>query len=176
MQKQHILLVGPMGSGKSTLGAALAARLGLGFVDVDACIVAMAGMSIPDIFATEGEAGFRDREAQALADALNHPPAVIATGGGAVLRQANRAAMQAAACVVYLHVSAQEQLRRIQGDRNRPLLGSDAPAQRLAELQSQREPLYRQIANLVIDTSVQTPEQLAAALVLRLHALKDPHA
>ena len=176
MQKQHIILVGPMGSGKSTLGAALAARLGLGFVDVDACIVAIAGMSIPDIFATEGEAGFRDREAQALADALAHQPAVVATGGGAVLRQANRDAMQAVGCVVYLHVSTQEQLRRIEGDRNRPLLGSDAPAQRLAELQSQREPLYRQIANLVIDTSVQTPEQLAAALVLRLHALKDPHA
>ena len=176
MQKQHIVLVGPMGSGKSTLGAALAARLGVALIDVDACIVAMAGLPIPAIFATEGEAGFREREAQALTDALNHPPAVIATGGGAVLRQANRDAMQAAGCVGYLHVSAQEQLRRIEGDRNRPLLGNDAPAQRLAELQTLREPLYRQIANLVIDTSVQTPEQLAAALELRLHAIKDSHA
>ena len=176
MQKQHIVLIGPMGSGKSTLGAALAARLGLGFIDVDSRIVALAGMSIPQIFATEGEIGFRDREAQALADALAAKPAVIATGGGAVLRQANRTAMQATSCVVYLHVDAAEQLRRIQGDRNRPLLGSDAPAQRLAELQTLREPLYRQIADYVIDTSVQTPEQLAAALVLRLHSPQDSRA
>lgn len=165
-----------MGSGKSTLGAALAARLGLVFIDVDANIVAAAGQSIPEIFAAEGEAGFRDREAQALTDAIAATPAVIATGGGAVLRQANRTAMQAAGYVVYLHVDAAEQLRRIHGDRNRPLLGNDAPAQRLADLQTLREPLYRQIADCVIDASVQTPEQLAAALVLRLHTLKDARA
>ncbi|MDE2406939.1 MAG: shikimate kinase [Xanthomonadaceae bacterium] len=170
----HILLVGPMGSGKSTLGPALAARLGLAFLDLDAAIVAKAGISIPALFASEGEAGFRDRETQALADALQGAPAVIATGGGAVLREANRKAMQAAGTVVYLHVSPAEQLRRVSGDGNRPLLAGDAPAQRLAELQALREPWYREIADLIVDTSVQTPGQLAAALVLRLPVQTSP--
>ena len=100
--RDHVVLVGPMGSGKSTLGRALAARLARPFVDVDARIEADAGCSIAALFAAEGEAGFRAREARVLAAVLGGPAAVIATGGGAVLAEANRTAMRAAGVVVYL--------------------------------------------------------------------------
>lgn len=177
MQKRdHLILIGPMGSGKSTTGLALATRLGLAFVDLDACIVARAGQSIPRLFEVEGEAGFRQREALALREALAGPPAVIATGGGAVLRADNRRAMAAGGRVVYLHVSPGEQLRRIAGDANRPLLDHDDPATRLAQLQAEREPLYREIADLILDSDAQTPQQLAAALSLQLQRLAQPAA
>lgn len=172
-QASHILLIGPMGSGKSTLGQALAARLGLGFIDVDARIVAATGLSIPAIFEAEGEAGFRSRETAALLAALQEPPAVIATGGGIVLADANREAIRAAGFVIYLHIHPDEQLRRVAGDHNRPLLDHADPAGQLARLQAQREPLYRALADLTVDTSAQTSEQLAAALALRLPQLRD---
>lgn len=172
-QASHILLIGPMGSGKSTLGQALAARLGLGFIDVDARIVAATGLSIPAIFEAEGEAGFRRRETAALLAALQEPPAVIATGGGIVLADANREAIRAAGFVIYLHIHPDEQLRRVAGDHNRPLLDHADPAGQLARLQARREPLYRALADLTVDTSAQTSEQLAAALALRLPQLRD---
>ncbi|MFB6259776.1 MAG: shikimate kinase, partial [Thiohalorhabdaceae bacterium] len=99
-----IFLVGPMGSGKSTVGRALAARLGTNLVDLDELVAAGAGLSIPEIFEAEGEAGFRDREQAALADIADlRGPLVVATGGGAVLREANRRRMAEAGRVVYLH-------------------------------------------------------------------------
>lgn len=167
-QHSRIILIGPMGSGKSTLGLALAERLGLGFIDVDQRIVAAAGRSVPAIFEAEGEPGFRRRETDALLAALHEAPAVIATGGGAVLALANREAIRAAGCVVYLHIAPDEQLRRVAGDRNRPLLDHADPAGQLARLQAQREPLYRELADFTVDTSAQTSEQLAAALAIRL--------
>ena len=172
-QLPRILLIGPMGSGKSTLGEALAARLGLDFIDVDARIVGAAGMAIPAIFETEGEAGFRKRETDALLAALREAPAVIATGGGVVLAEANRDAIREAGLVVYLHIHPDEQLRRVAGDSNRPLLDPTDPAGQLARLQAQREPLYRELADLTVDSSAQTSEQLAAALALRLTQMRD---
>ncbi|RZA13803.1 MAG: shikimate kinase [Lysobacteraceae bacterium] len=162
--RRHVVLVGPMGSGKSTLGPVLAARLGLDYVDVDAAIMAAAGREIASIFATEGEAGFRDREARALAGALAGNPAVIATGGGAVLAQANRAAMRGAGTVVYLFVEPATQLSRLAGDRDRPLLQGDDRAATLAALQAVREPLYRAAAHHLFDTSALDPDAAAAAL------------
>ncbi|MFT4177927.1 MAG: shikimate kinase [Thermomonas sp.] len=162
--RRHIVLIGPMGSGKSTLGPALAARLELGFVDLDARIVADAGCSIARIFADEGEAGFRIRESRALAEALADAPAVIATGGGAVLAQANRNAMRAAGTVVYLHVDADTQLARLAFDTTRPLLQDGDRAQKLAALQAIREPLYREAAHLLFDTAYLMPEAAVAAL------------
>lgn len=159
-----------MGSGKSTLGRGLATRLGLAFVDVDARIVAAAGSDIPTLFASEGEAGFRQRETQALAEAIAGEVAVIATGGGAVLADANRNAMREAGKVVYLQVDAATQLARLTGDTGRPLLATPDRAQRLADLQAIREPLYREVAHHIFDTSTHAPDAAVAALA----ALLDP--
>jgi len=163
--RRNIVLVGPMGSGKSHLGRLLAARLALEFVDVDARIEAAAGIPITAIFAAEGEAGFRVRERTALAEALAGSGQVIATGGGAVLDAGNRAAMREAGRVIYLQVEPGEQLRRLAGDGGRPLLAVADRAQRLADLQAQREPLYREVADIVIETSARPPEALVEAIV-----------
>lgn len=162
-----------MGSGKSTLGQALAVRLGRSFIDLDARIAAAAGCTIPAIFEAEGEAGFREHEADALRAALAEAPAVIASGGGAVLRPDNRAAMRQAATVVYLQIDAATQLARLAGDRDRPLLQATDPAQTLARLQAQREPLYRACAHLLFDTGTLAPEAAAAALARCLQTLQD---
>lgn len=165
----HIVLVGPMGAGKSSIGRQLAARLQHAFIDLDACIEAEAGMTITAIFASEGEAGFRARECRALADVLMKSDAsVIATGGGTVLEKSNRRAMRGAGTVVYLQVEPAMQLQRLQGDHSRPLLATPAPAQRLADLQMLREPLYRDVADLNFDTSRLSPEDAAAALAVLL--------
>lgn len=161
---RHVVLVGPMGAGKSTLGRALAAQLGLDFVDVDARIEADAGRGIPAIFADEGEAGFRARETRVLAAVLAGEPAVVASGGGAVLDPANRAAMRAAGRVVYLQVDTATQRARLAGDRERPLLRDGDPAATLAALQALREPLYRDAAHLLFDAGALAPDTAAAAL------------
>lgn len=166
--RPHVVLVGPMGAGKSRVGALLAARLGLAFVDLDARIEADAGHAIATLFAAEGEAGFRQREACALGATLAGAAAVVATGGGAVLEAANRLAMREAGCVVYLQVDPALQLDRLAGDAHRPLLQVEDRAQRLADLQAQREPLYREVAHLVFDTSPHSAEAAAQALAARL--------
>lgn len=171
----NVVLVGPMGSGKSHVGRLLAARLGLAFADVDAHIEAEAGMPIPAIFASEGEAGFRARESRVLADRLQRQGQVIATGGGAVLDAGNRAAIRGAAHVVYLHVELTEQLRRLAGNTGRPLLDAVNRAQRLAELQAHREPLYREVADLVFETSGLPPENVAAALATSIAPDQEHH-
>jgi shikimate kinase len=159
----NIVLVGPMGSGKSHVGRLLADRLGCAFTDVDARIEADAGLSIPAIFAAEGEAGFRARESRLLADTLSGHDQVIATGGGAVLDAGNRDAMRTAR-VIYLQVELAEQLRRLAGDTSRPLLDVADRAQRLAELQALREPLYREVADLVFETGRLPPDTVADTL------------
>lgn len=165
---RHVVLVGPMGSGKSTLGRGLAARLGLAFVDMDARVEADAGRDIPALFASEGEAGFRQRESRALVEALAGEAAVIATGGGAVLAKPNRIAMRDAGRVVYLQVDAATQLARLAGDTGRPLLATADRARRLADLQAIREPLYRQVAQHLFDTSALPADAAVAALAALL--------
>ncbi len=172
----HIVLVGPMGAGKTTLGQALAARLGRAFVDVDARIEADAGQSIPALFAAEGEAGFRRRESDALRAVLAGAPAIIATGGGAVLDAGNRAVMRAAGTVVYLSVDPETQLARLRGDTGRPLLQTADPARTLAALQAQREPLYRDAAHLVFDPGTLAPDAAAHALANQLAPLETSPA
>ncbi|MGV8921807.1 MAG: shikimate kinase [Thermomonas sp.] len=165
----HIVLVGPMGAGKSSIGRLLAGRLQCAFVDLDAWIEAEAGAAITAIFASEGEAGFRSRESRALTSALAKSDAsVIATGGGAVLDEANRRAMRDAGTVLYLQVEPATQLQRLQGDGSRPLLVTDNPTQRLAELQAMREPLYGEVSNLSFDTTHHSPESAAGALATLL--------
>ncbi|MCE5386966.1 MAG: shikimate kinase [Acidithiobacillus sp.] len=142
------ILIGPMGSGKSTIGRLLAARLRVPFVDSDARIVQCTGVDIPTIFAIEGEVGFREREHRMLAQiAKEDQPMVLSTGGGAVLDPRNRELLRQMGEVIYLEVGLEEQLRRVQQDRQRPLLQvEDLPA-RLQELAQERGPLYRETAH-----------------------------
>ncbi|MDQ3040323.1 MAG: shikimate kinase [Pseudomonadota bacterium] len=170
----HIVLVGPMGAGKSSIGRLLSARRHCAFTDLDACIEAEAGKTITAIFATEGEAGFRSRECRALSNALAGPKAsVIATGGGAVLDDGNRRAIRDAGTVVYLQIEPATQLLRLQGDDNRPLLAADDPSQRLNELQAFREPLYREVADIVFDTTCHSPATAADALSALLRQVSE---
>lgn len=165
-----------MGAGKTTLGRALAVRFALPFVDVDARIEADAGCTIAEIFQHEGESGFRIRESRILQDILSEPTAVIATGGGAVLAEGSREAMRGAGIVVYLHVDPNVQLARLEGDSTRPLLATPDRAHRLAQLQAQREPLYRQTAHLCFDTSPADVDADTDALAERLALYRADYA
>ncbi len=145
-------LVGPMGAGKSTIGRQLARQLGLRFVDSDREIEERTGVDIPLIFELEGEAGFRAREKAVIDELSARPGIVLATGGGAILDTDNRRHLGSRGYVIYLHTSVDQQLARTERDRNRPLLQTADPRGRLQQLMDEREPLYREIADLVIDT------------------------
>ena len=160
---QNIYLVGLPGSGKTTVGRALARRLGLEFIDSDREIEERTGVKIPTIFEIEGQEGFRRRESQIIAECVMVKGCVMATGGGAVLRQENRVALRANGFVVYLDVPPQILLERTRHDRNRPLLQVDDPLVKLKELYAERDPLYRETADFSIDGS-----QLNAQAVLQL--------
>ncbi|WP_379654930.1 shikimate kinase [Pseudoxanthomonas sp. UC19_8] len=164
----NLVMVGPMGAGKTSIGRRIAERFGLRFVDADHAVVEAAGSSIPEIFEHEGEAGFRARERAALAQLLAGEGQVVASGGGAVLDAGNRALMQARGFVIYLRVDVETQLRRVARDRNRPLLQNVDRRQVLTDLIAVRDPLYRQVADLVLDADRLTPGEATAALVGRL--------
>ncbi|KAB2906647.1 MAG: shikimate kinase [Burkholderiaceae bacterium] len=148
-----IVLVGMPGCGKSTIGRLLARRLHVDFGDSDQVIEQRLGCSIRSYFDSHGEAAFRDVEEEVLAQLLRQEQAVgvLATGGGAVLRSANRAAMRAAAHVVYLKVTPEEIVRRVKNDTKRPLLQVANPLQRLRSLLAERDTLYREVAHTVVD-------------------------
>jgi shikimate kinase len=153
-----------MGSGKSTVARALAHRLGWGRVDLDRAIAERAGTTIPEIFASEGEAGFRDWEERTLTEVAHRvEPLVVATGGGVVVREGNRVRMREAGAMVYLHADVDTLLARTRGDSNRPLLQVADPRGKLVELQAEREPLYRE-ADHVEETAGRGPEAVAQAL------------
>lgn len=164
----NLVLVGPTGAGKTSIGKRLAERFGLAFVDLDQVIVDRAGVSIPTIFEHEGEAGFRERESAALAEALHDKGQLLSTGGGAVLSAANRALMRERGYVVWLKVGIESQLRRIGRDRNRPLLNTDDREKTLREMASTREPLYAEAADVSIDTDALSPHDATVALVQQL--------
>ena len=150
---RNVYLVGLMGAGKTTIGRTLAKRLNLDFVDSDREIEARTGVSIPTVFEIEGECGFRKREAQIIADLSRQSNQVVATGGGVVLSPENRCNMRASGFVVYLNVPPHTLWERTRNDRNRPLLQVEDPLLRLKELYAQRDPFYREVANLVVDGS-----------------------
>ncbi|PKY11435.1 shikimate kinase [Acidithiobacillus marinus] len=143
-----IVLIGPMGSGKSTIGRLLAARLHIPYVDSDQLIVNHTGVDIPTIFEIEGEAGFREREAKVIADLQEQAnPMVLATGGGAVLDPRNRGHLRQMGRVIYLDISVAEQLKRVRHDRNRPLLQNTDLETRLEQIARQRNHIYQQTAH-----------------------------
>ena len=159
-----VYLVGMPGSGKSTVGAELAGRLGVPFIDLDLEIEREQGRSVTEIFDTEGEAGFRALEARALVAASTHDPAVIACGGGVVLEPANRVTLRNTGTCVYLDVSLDVLEARVEPDADRPLIRSQGDLSRLLEI---REPLYREFAAHVVDGSGD-PGEVADAIVEEL--------
>ena len=147
-----IFLTGPMGAGKSTIGRQLAKQLSMSFHDSDHEIEQRTGVDIPLIFELEGEAGFRRRETEVIDSLTSLPGIVLATGGGAILDPENRQRLASRGKVIYLHTTVDQQLARTSHDRNRPLLQTPDPRTTLEELLAIRDPLYREISDLVIET------------------------
>jgi shikimate kinase len=147
----RIVLIGMMGAGKTTIGRELARRCDMRFVDCDHEIEARTGVKIPTIFEIEGEEGFRRRETQVIDELTRVKGVVIATGGGAVLDPANRAMLAERGVIVYLNVPPQVLWERTRNDRNRPLLQVPNPREHIATLYRQRDPLYREIADIIVD-------------------------
>jgi shikimate kinase len=156
------------GSGKSTVGRQLARRLGLPFFDSDPLIEQRLGCSIREYFAQEGEAAFRDVEEQVLRDLSAGPTAVVATGGGAVVRPATREALRSAGKVIYLRSTPEELYRRVRHDRQRPLLQVDDPLARLRALHAERDPLYREAAHFNIETGRPSVPTLVNMILMQL--------
>jgi shikimate kinase len=148
----NIILVGPMGSGKSAVGRLLAQRLGLALVDSDAEIEARTGVDISYIFEREGEAGFRVREADVIDEITQRQGLLVATGGGAVLDPHTRARLRDRGCVVYLRTSVDQQLARTRRNSLRPLLMNPDPRGTLERLMQQRAALYEEVADVTVDT------------------------
>jgi shikimate kinase len=163
-----IFLVGMMGAGKTTVGRLLARRLKLRFVDSDREIESRCGVKIPVIFEIEGEAGFRAREAQVIAELAALDGVVLATGGGVVIAEANRRLLAARGTVIYLCARPEDLYERVRHDRNRPLLATADPLARLRQLYAERDPLYRSIADVVVDTGKQGVAALARDLLGKL--------
>lgn len=159
-----------MGAGKSTIGRLLSQELKLEFVDSDRVIEERAGADIPWIFDVEGEQGFRDREANVIDLLAAGDGKVLATGGGAVLREENRACLQGRGIVVYLQASIEQQLERTARDKNRPLLQTPDPEAVLSALMDERHPLYAQVADFIVETDRRNPKAVVAEIIEHLHA------
>jgi len=170
MNPGNVFLVGMMGAGKSTVGKALARRLGREFVDCDREIVERTGVPIATIFEIEGEAGFRRREAAVLAELSARRGAVVATGGGAVLDAENRRLMRENGTVVYLHAALEHLHERTRRDLARPLLAKGDRRAALASLLDARDALYREVAHIVVESGSPSAGSLAARIADALAA------
>ena len=165
---RNIVLVGLMGAGKTTVGRQLAQRLGKTFHDTDHEIERRTGVRVATIFEIEGEEGFRARESQAIEALIALEHVVLATGGGAVLRADNRARLRSGGYVIYLRAQPRDLWARTRHDKSRPLLQTGDPLRRLEELFALRDPLYREVADLVVDTGRQSVATLVGQLLKRL--------
>ncbi len=170
-QQGNVFLIGPMGAGKTTIGRHLATLLHKRFVDVDHEIEKRTGVSIPVIFEIEGEAGFRRRESAVIEELTRDTNIVLATGGGAVLLEENRKLLKDRGTVAYLQADIDTLVERTRRDRNRPLLQTENPRAKIEELLQQREPIYREVADVIINTGQRAPSSVARDVAVRLKAL-----
>ncbi len=168
MSHRNIILVGPMGSGKSTIGSLIAKRLHRDFMDSDHYIEERTGVDIARIFDVEGEQGFRDRESKALIDLLSQSDRVIATGGGSVLRQENQRLLKQKGYIVFLDTTVNQQMQRLRRDKKRPLLQTENPRERLEVLLAERRPIYLDLADLTIKTDKRVARRLASDIINQL--------
>ena len=169
----NIFLVGPMGSGKSSIGRQLAALCKHRFFDSDKEIQDRTGADIPWIFDVEGEEGFRDREQAMLAELCEHQGIVLATGGGSIKREANRTLLQNKGVVVYLDTSVEEQIKRTSRDKNRPLLQTEDPAATLKALMEERRPLYLDVAHISVNTNRRNLKDVANEIIKKVKSLPN---
>jgi shikimate kinase len=170
-QQGNVFLIGPMGAGKTTIGRHLATMLHKRFVDVDQEIEKRTGVSIPVIFEIEGEDGFRRRESAVIEELTRDTDIVLATGGGAVLLEENRKILKDRGIVAYLQADIETLVERTRRDRNRPLLQTENPRGKIEDLLRQREPIYREIADVIINTGQRAPSSVARDVAVRLKAL-----
>ncbi len=168
MAKRNIILVGPMGSGKTTIGNIMAKKLNREFRDSDFYIEEKTGVDIARIFDIEGEQGFRDRESNALNDLLNQDNRIIATGGGSVMRKQNQALLRSRGYIVFLDTSVNQQMHRLRRDKKRPLLQTKNPRERLEALLEVRRPIYLDLADLAVKTDRRQARKLAVDIINQL--------
>jgi shikimate kinase len=170
---QNIFLVGLMGAGKTSVGRMLAKRLNKDFYDADAEIERSTGVKIPVIFDIEGESGFRSREEKVIEKLTAMHDIVLATGGGAILLPTNRTRLKQHGRVIYLRAAPEDLWKRTRRDRNRPLLQIANPLAKLKELHAQRDPLYSEVADLVVDTGAQSVGTLTSHIQQLLIGLEQ---
>ena len=167
-EKRNIFLVGPMGAGKSTIGRYLAEQLHLEFFDSDQEIEKRTGADIAWVFDLEGEEGFRVRECGVIDDLSQKQGIVLATGGGSIITKDVRNKLSARGIVVYLKTTIEKQVARTQRDKRRPLLQKDDPEQVLRSLADQRDPMYEEVSDYVIDTDDQSARNVANKIIAKI--------
>jgi shikimate kinase len=167
-KKNNIYLIGPMAAGKSTIGKLLAKRLNMEFYDTDAEIISCTGVEISLIFELESEEGFRARETNQLQLLSKLDGAVVATGGGIVLKKINRDILKKTGWVIYLQCSVEQQLSRTKFDTKRPLLQIDNPKKKLEELMQQRAPLYESLADVTVSTNKTSSRKVISSIIRQL--------
>lgn len=164
----NIFLVGPMGAGKTTVGRQLAKTLGMEFYDCDREIENRTGVNIPTIFDIEGEQGFRIREHNMIDELTNMENIILATGGGAILNEENRRNLTTRGYVIYLKASIDQLLKRTAKDSNRPLLQTQDPKGKLLELMTIRDPFYREVADLIVETDGNSVHQVVKVIIRKM--------
>jgi len=166
ISKDLIVFIGPMGAGKTTIGSILSKEISYQFYDSDKEIERRTGANIPWIFDVEGESGFRAREAQVISELSGLKQVILATGGGAMMREENRDAVSRAGFVIYLNTSVDQQYNRTHKDKNRPLLQGDKDAYKvLSDLFELRDPIYRSVADLVLDTDKKSLKMIVKDII-----------